>query len=76
MSPRSPDERRHRPASADASPAAQTCVVCGKPQDPKYKPFCSKRCADIDLSRWLKGVYAIPAEEEPEGAPDETGEGE
>ncbi|MEM6535079.1 MAG: DNA gyrase inhibitor YacG [Pseudomonadota bacterium] len=37
------------------------CAVCEKkPVDPKFKPFCSKRCADLDLSRWLKGSYAIP----------------
>lgn len=37
------------------------CPVCeNRPTDPAYKPFCSKRCADVDLSRWLKGAYAIP----------------
>ncbi|MDJ0920782.1 MAG: DNA gyrase inhibitor YacG [Henriciella sp.] len=37
------------------------CAVCEiKPVDPRFKPFCSKRCADVDLSRWLKGSYAIP----------------
>jgi endogenous inhibitor of DNA gyrase (YacG/DUF329 family) len=40
------------------------CAICGKEQDPKYRPFCSKRCADVDLNRWLSGGYAIPAEEE------------
>lgn len=40
------------------------CAICGKPQDPKFKPFCSKRCADVDLNRWLSGGYAIPAAEE------------
>jgi uncharacterized protein len=42
------------------------CVICGKPQDQKYRPFCSKRCADVDLNRWFSGGYAIPAEEERE----------
>ena len=32
----------------------------GEPQDHDYSPFCSKRCADLDLSRWLGGRYAIP----------------
>ena len=41
-----------------------TCPICRKETDPKYRPFCSKRCADIDLGRWLTGGYAIPAEEE------------
>lgn len=39
------------------------CPLCGKPRDEKHKPFCSKRCADIDLGRWLNGTYAIPATE-------------
>jgi endogenous inhibitor of DNA gyrase (YacG/DUF329 family) len=45
------------------------CAICGKPQDPKFRPFCSKRCADVDLNRWLSGGYAIPAveEDEPDG---------
>ena len=42
------------------------CPICGKPALVRFKPFCSKRCADIDLNRWLKGAYAIPAAEEPE----------
>jgi uncharacterized protein len=36
------------------------CPICGKPRDAKLRPFCSKRCADLDLARWLKGEYAIP----------------
>ena len=36
------------------------CPICGKPETEGFKPFCSKRCADIDLHRWLKGGYAIP----------------
>ena len=36
------------------------CPTCGKPATEQFKPFCSKRCADIDLGRWLKGGYAIP----------------
>ena len=39
-----------------------SCPVCAKPTDPKYRPFCSRRCADVDLARWLKGTYAIPGE--------------
>ena len=35
------------------------CSICGKPETPDYKPFCSKRCSDVDLGRWLKGNYAI-----------------
>jgi len=36
------------------------CPVCGKPPMETSKPFCSKRCAEIDLGRWFKGSYAIP----------------
>ena len=45
------------------------CAQCHKkPVSPEYRPFCSKRCADIDLGQWLKGGYAIP------GAPAELEE--
>lgn len=40
------------------------CPICGNGPVKEYRPFCSKRCADIDLGRWLNGVYAIPAEGE------------
>ena len=40
------------------------CPICSQAQTTKYHPFCSKRCADIDLNRWLTGQYAIPVEEE------------
>ena len=39
------------------------CPICGKPAVENARPFCSKRCADIDLNRWLSGVYAMPAVE-------------
>ncbi len=39
------------------------CPICKSPTDAAYKPFCSKRCADVDLHRWLSGGYAIPAVE-------------
>jgi len=38
----------------------KTCPICGKRQAAAFRPFCSKACADIDLSRWLGGRYAIP----------------
>ena len=47
----------------EARPAqAKPCAICGKPAVARYKPFCSARCADIDLGRWLKGTYVIPGE--------------
>jgi endogenous inhibitor of DNA gyrase (YacG/DUF329 family) len=42
------------------------CPLCGKPREEKFRPFCSKRCADIDMGRWLKEGYAIPTEEPPD----------
>jgi endogenous inhibitor of DNA gyrase (YacG/DUF329 family) len=44
------------------------CAICGKPQEERFKPFCSKRCADVDLNRWFSGKYAIAAEEEDDQA--------
>ncbi len=38
------------------------CPICGASPEPAYRPFCSRRCADVDLSRWLRGAYAIPAQ--------------
>lgn len=49
-------------------PTAKKCPICGKPAVEAFKPFCSKRCADIDLNRWLSGSYVIPArDDEPPG---------
>ncbi len=42
---------------------SKVCPICAKPRAESYRPFCSKRCADIDLHRWLAGSYAIPAAE-------------
>jgi len=39
-----------------------SCPICAKSTDAKYRPFCSRHCANVDLGRWLKGRYAIPAE--------------
>jgi uncharacterized protein len=41
-------------------PPPKPCPVCGKPADPAMPPFCSKRCRDVDLNRWLSGTYIIP----------------
>lgn len=46
------------------------CPVCGKPAAPKLRPFCSSRCADVDLGRWFIGSYRVPVTEES----DEDGE--
>ena len=58
------------------STASRGCAICDKPQVDKFKPFCSARCADIDLHRWMKGSYAIPgrpSDEDEEGAAEAAG---
>jgi endogenous inhibitor of DNA gyrase (YacG/DUF329 family) len=54
------------------------CPICGRPREAKFRPFCSKRCADLDLARWFRGSYAIPVVENehgPAGNDGEDGEG-
>jgi uncharacterized protein len=60
---------------ADAQ-TVRPCATCGKPAVKAYHPFCSKRCADVDLGRWLNGSYAVPVEPDPDenGDADETRE--
>ena len=41
------------------------CPVCDAPSKHHYRPFCSRRCQDMDLGRWLRGAYRIPTEEAP-----------
>jgi len=53
------------PSSQPAKPVR--CPVCRKPAVEAYRPFCSKRCADIDLGKWFGGGYAVPGREEDEG---------
>jgi endogenous inhibitor of DNA gyrase (YacG/DUF329 family) len=55
---------------AAPTPRASRCPICGKPAADTFRPFCSRRCADIDLNRWLSGVYAVPGK--PEETEDET----
>ena len=57
-------DNENTPPVADLPPVKplKPCVHCGKPAVARYKPFCSARCADIDLGRWLKGSYVIPGE--------------
>ena len=40
---------------------AKGCPICGADTTSETRPFCSKRCADVDLGRWFQGAYAIPA---------------
>ena len=51
---------------SDPSKSSANCPICDKPRKEQFAPFCSRRCADLDLGAWLKGGYVIPA------APDEA----
>ena len=53
-----------------------SCPICEKPTDQRYRPFCSRRCADVDLGRWLTEGYAIPASPDPDADPDADAGGE
>jgi uncharacterized protein len=46
--------------------ADKGCPICGKPAEARWRPFCSKRCADVDLHRWLSGTYTVPVVEDEE----------
>ena len=55
-------------------PIPKKCSVCGKPVVEKYRPFCSARCADVDLGRWMGEKYKLPTDEPPQAGdiiPDE-----
>jgi len=61
-SPPSP-ESGSRPAEVRVS--APACVRCGKPVEARFRPFCSQRCADIDLGAWVSGAYRVATDERP-----------
>jgi hypothetical protein len=44
-----------------AKETGKPCPICGKPATEASRPFCSERCRDVDLNRWLSNSYAIPA---------------
>ena len=49
-----------KPKKAAGRRRAKKCPICGKPATEASKPFCSERCRDVDLNRWLSGSYVIP----------------
>jgi endogenous inhibitor of DNA gyrase (YacG/DUF329 family) len=60
-----------------ATPRVKKCPICGKPAAAAMRPFCSERCKDLDLHRWLSGAYAIPAstdDDDEDGNPSGSGE--
>jgi endogenous inhibitor of DNA gyrase (YacG/DUF329 family) len=50
---------------------ARPCPICSKPALEPFRPFCSKRCADVDLNRWLSGAYVVAGrdDEDEDGTP-------
>lgn len=58
------DSEKSRLESVRVSNA--TCPICKSPVSPRYRPFCSRRCADVDLHRWLGGAYRMPTNEVPD----------
>lgn len=70
----SDDERKVLPYRG---PAKGGCPKCGKPAVARYRPFCSKRCADLDLHKWLAEGYRVQTDERPpEESPEPSGKDE
>lgn len=68
-----PNEGRMAKPTVDATPAARgKCPICGAPTEHATRPFCSRVCADVDLSRWLRGAYVIASVDQDD---DEDGDG-
>ena len=59
----------HKSAAQSRKPK---CAICGADGELEFRPFCSRRCADVDLSRWLRGAYAIPGQLEGDEDGDDT----
>jgi endogenous inhibitor of DNA gyrase (YacG/DUF329 family) len=53
------DDNKSAAKQPDLNKSSRPCPICGKPRSEPNDPFCSKRCADVDLHRWLKGSYVI-----------------
>jgi endogenous inhibitor of DNA gyrase (YacG/DUF329 family) len=59
-----PAQGKHEPNTPARKP--RSCPICSKPADQKFRPFCSARCRDVDLHRWLSGSYVVPGSENDE----------
>lgn len=63
--------------TTSSTKTAPACPICGHDAaDPKFRPFCSRRCSDVDLSRWLNGVYRVSVDDPEAEIETEAGEGE
>jgi len=54
--------RRHASEKEFTRKAPSGCPICGATPSRRHQPFCSVRCADIDLARWLNETYRVPGE--------------
>jgi hypothetical protein len=61
---------------SDQPAITKPCPICGKPSVAATRPFCSRRCADVDLHRWFAGSYAVPAVESDDDSNDGGAEDE
>ncbi|TAK99143.1 MAG: DNA gyrase inhibitor YacG [Rhodospirillaceae bacterium] len=69
-----PKSTDHPPATTAAvRVTAAKCVRCGTPVQPRFRPFCSQRCADVDLGQWASGGYRIPTAEPTVGQDEDEG---
>jgi len=62
MPAKPPDRASGKPPGKPG--ALKLCPICGKPAGETSKPFCSERCRDVDLNRWLSGSYVVPGKPE------------
>jgi endogenous inhibitor of DNA gyrase (YacG/DUF329 family) len=62
--------RPERPEPPGGERKGRRCPICGKPTAEATRPFCSSRCRDVDLNRWLSGVYIVPGSENDEEDPE------
>jgi len=53
-------DQENRPENITPLRPRRPCPECGKPSQREFYPFCSKRCKDVDLNRWLSGAYVVP----------------
>jgi endogenous inhibitor of DNA gyrase (YacG/DUF329 family) len=59
-----PAEPKKAAGPGKRTPKAKPCPICGKPATAASHPFCSERCRDVDLNRWLSGSYVVPGRPE------------
>jgi endogenous inhibitor of DNA gyrase (YacG/DUF329 family) len=59
-----PAEPKKAAGPGKGAPKPKPCPICGKPATEASHPFCSERCRDVDLNRWLSGSYVVPGRED------------